>query len=464
MSATPPLPKALTVCAALCPPLVFLAAYVPAIGLGFISDDFGWIADSRISTARDAIHLFTTNHGFYRPLVALSFGLNHLSWGLNPRLYGAANLALVLLCGCLCAAVFRRLGLPAAASWFGAMIWLLNFHGINMSLLWISGRTALLLIAASLASAATALSGSVIATVFFVALALLSKEEAVLLPLILLGWLWAVGRHHTVRGRRQMIWLALGMVIDLGLYAFLRHEAGALTPATAPSYYRFTFDPSAIARNIAEYADRACTYFAGVSVVAWLLMRPPTGHSFAPRRQIVAAAAIWYAGGYAITTFLPVRSSLYACFPSIAAALVAADACSRLWTLATDHQRVRALTALCLVPILCFPVYLTRNNRWTDLARYTTGVLAQLDPYYSRLSQGEWLVMEDGDRDQRVNIQSSFGSLIGDAVSLHAGHSVGVWIEPRVQEPDAAPPCSDCVGVRLDVSRGRVTELTGRPR
>ena len=36
----------------------------------------------------------------------------------------------------------------------------------------------------------------------------------------------------------------------------------------------------------------------------------------------MAAGAVWFAGGCAMTVFLPVRSSLYAVFPSVGAAIV----------------------------------------------------------------------------------------------------------------------------------------------
>src|SRR5262249_2579485 len=73
------------------------AIYAPSAGHGFIKDDFGWIANSTVTSAHDVVRLFASNVGFYRPAVSLTFGFNHLVFGLAPLGYGLTNLALVLL-------------------------------------------------------------------------------------------------------------------------------------------------------------------------------------------------------------------------------------------------------------------------------------------------------------------------------------------------------------------------------
>ena len=43
---------------------IFLLIYLPDVGHGFISDDFRWIAESRVTSLADAAALFHTNIGF----------------------------------------------------------------------------------------------------------------------------------------------------------------------------------------------------------------------------------------------------------------------------------------------------------------------------------------------------------------------------------------------------------------
>ncbi len=125
--------------------LALLAIYLPGLGHGFIKDDFVWIASSEVTSADNLVALFTHAPDFYRPVVALSFTLNRWLFGIDPFGYGLTNFAL-LLCA---AAALARLAVALGMSWGGALgaaaLWSLNFHGIDMALLWMSGRTSLLL-------------------------------------------------------------------------------------------------------------------------------------------------------------------------------------------------------------------------------------------------------------------------------------------------------------------------------
>ena len=58
---------------------------------------------------------------------------------------GVTNVALALVGAALVYGLARAFSLPWGAAAFAGSLWLLNFHGINMAVLWISGRTALLL-------------------------------------------------------------------------------------------------------------------------------------------------------------------------------------------------------------------------------------------------------------------------------------------------------------------------------
>ena len=71
--------------------LAFAAIYLPAAGHGFVKDDFGWVARSRIHGAGDAAKLFVTAPtGFYRPIVSLSFGLTRPICGSSPKAHSAS--------------------------------------------------------------------------------------------------------------------------------------------------------------------------------------------------------------------------------------------------------------------------------------------------------------------------------------------------------------------------------------
>jgi hypothetical protein len=301
------------------PFVVFLGVCGLSVWHGFVSDDFGWILQSRVSSLREIPSLFLQSSGFYRPIVGLTFAADYAIFGNHPLGYGLTNLALALVCAALLFLVARQLSLPWGAAIFAAALRLLNPHGMNTAILWMSGRTSLMLTMGSLGAAWLVLRGRPFIALVPAAVALFAKEEAFLLPAILFGWWFAFRPDDAASSRRRAgLWLVAAAAL-LGVYLALRFQTGAMTPWTAPPYYRFTARPSVIARNIWEYADRAMTLPAAVAAVALVLLRPSGKRELFSKRVVVCGAA-WLVGGYGLTVFLPVRSSLYACFhPSVRA-------------------------------------------------------------------------------------------------------------------------------------------------
>ena len=170
-------------------------------------------------------------------MAALTFAADSAFFGNRPLAYGLTNLALAIGCGGLLFGLLRELKLPREAAAFGALVWLLNVHGVSMAMLWISGRTALILTAAALATAIAVIRGRVLLAALCLLVALCSKEEAVALPITLLVWLIALGRDGSGSRRvRPIAWIAVSCVA-VGIYAFLRMRSGAMTPASAPWFY-----------------------------------------------------------------------------------------------------------------------------------------------------------------------------------------------------------------------------------
>jgi hypothetical protein len=435
--------------------VVFLFVYGFSIGLGFISDDFGWIRMSQVHSVHDAVALFANVNGFYRPLVSLTFSVDFALFGMHSLGYGLTNLALALACALLIVLLARRIGL-GPVSWLPAAIWLLNFHGINMALLWISGRTSLLVTLFALASTLALAEGWTALSISALLLALLSKEEAIMLPVVLVLWALVGISKHSARARSRLPLLIVGSCCALAIYALARYHSGAVTPGTAPSYYRFTFSPLALIRNAAEYADRACTFPLLVCLVAWGISRTrPPSLSW----STVVLGLSWLVGFYALTLFLPVRSSLYSVLPSIGAALIAGHFVGAIWCRLDARRRQEALFVATVLPILLSPIYVVRNERWTGLARYSSSVLSGLSWDLQRAEPHSWVVLIDNDRGNRVNVQSAFGALVGDALSLQAAKPINVWVEPPLSTASLAgmrPPCDTCPVLRRTVVNGRI--------
>jgi hypothetical protein len=402
-----------------------LVIYGPGIGHGFVKDDVAWVSANRISSLQDLQDLAHRSNGFYRPLVAASFAIDRAIYGIEPFGYGVTNLLLLIASAAALIWMARGVGLSPLAAVIASAIWICNFHGIHMAVLWLSGRTELWLVLCAFVSAGAVARRQPVVAGIAVFGALLAKEEAVMLPAMLAGWTVVLAdcqsgarwyhRAYAVARRTWLTWIALGV------YVVLRSRTAAYTPATSPWFYHFTFDPFRVITNAGEYLDRACTFsLIAVALCAVLAWSRPTLTPLV--RRCLPLALIWLIGGYALTVFLPVRSSLYACLPSAGVTILAAAIVTSL-----PYQR-RMLVAIA-VPVLLLPVYWSRNERWVELADLghdTFQMVRQIvrdTPSVSRIDFTD-------DRDTRRSLLNTYGALLPPAVALAAGRPIPVWLDP----------------------------------
>jgi MFS family permease len=436
--------------------LAFAAIYIPDIGKGFLKDDFAWIAQSRIHSWGDFPALFRHAQGFYRPLVSLSFSLDYALFGLAPWGYGWTNLLLLLLVAIVIHRFGRLLELPGRVAWLAAVLFVFNHQGISMSLLWISGRTSLLLTLFSLLTAIFILRRwRVTAAVCFL-LALFSKEEATLLPLTLFFILLLREKKspHPFRTVVKEIWILL---FPLGIYLGLRLLTPAFLPFSAPGYYRFVRQPLRLLRNVLEYADRSATLALLLVFVSSLLLfrfPRPTQKDW----RTIAIGSIWFVGGIGLTAFLPLRSSLYAVFPSVGPAFASACLLHSMWQEGRDGGRRRLLTAAMLILIVLVPLYRQRNGRWVMGAETSRQMVEGLKAWAPDVHSARFLVLHDGSRS-RDSLASVFGTLIQDGTRLCTGNdTLRVWLDPPLPGWELSglePPVAGIPALHLVWKEGR---------
>ena len=389
----------------------FLAIYLPDIAHGFIKDDFAWIRTGSAGI-------------FFRPVVSAVFAFDFAAWGLNPFGYGITNLVLALLDAVLVALLVRRSSLPPAAAVFAAAVWAFNFHGISMSLRWLSGRTSLLVTLFCVAAAVAFVTGRRLLSGVLCFAALLSKEEAVMLPAILSAFtfLQLDGRAASARVRACFA-RAWPLWLSLAIYALLRVQSGALWPQSAPDYYQFSLSPPLVLRNLLEYADRGATTAGAVLLVLLAIVRMnPIAVLTRSERRVATLGLLWFVGSYAVTVLLPSRSSLYAVLPSVGSALCVAACGSAAVRL--HPARFRIACALLTAAVLALiPVYRSRNMRWVEPAEMSTRVLRMLQNEATTRQPGGGRIVVIDDPYSRVNMDAMFGGLFPDAVALHLGNN-----------------------------------------
>ena len=400
--------------------LFIAAVYCPDVGRGFIKDDFTWIRAAQMATAHPVTLIRQPDAGFYRPVVTLAFAFDYAVHGWTPRGYGWTNLALYVSCAFALAAVALALGLSRRAAALAAVLWAVNPHGVNMAILWLSGRTATLLTLFSLLAAVAVLRRWYAAAAALIAVALLSKEEAVVLPFILLAWAWIRGR-----GARPA-WTAIAALFGpLAVYVWLRALTPAMLPATAPPFYRFTFDPLLVIRNAGEYLDRSAT-LAAAALVCGMIAYRARPRVTAADRPVIVMLAVWWAGMFAITIWLPVRSSLYAVCPSAAAAMVGALVIERMRETAS-RPFVRLEPVLAILLVAAIPIYRMRDGLRAEAARVSQRTLNEIENDLPALPRSGVVVLHE-DPDVPV-FREAFGDLAAEALRTRFGREWDARIE-----------------------------------
>ena len=403
----------------------WLAAYGPTLAGGFIRDDFGWIYYSRLSGWASLYSIFTNAQVFYRPVVQLSFGVTELLFGTNPVPYALTNLGLGVACAVAIYRLARVVGLAPWAAILATAVWAFNFHGINMAIVWLSGRTSLFGTLFSVLAAMALLRDRGVVAGMFAFAAFLSKEEVVALPLIFT--IWIVINRSSLRA-------AIGPWIALGMYFVLRQFSGAVGITDAPPYYQFTFDPVHVATNIVEYADRSMTLgtlLLIATVIALRRLPRPTSSEW----QIVWMGSVWLVLGFAATIWLPVRSSLYAVFPSVGFALAIGSLVTATARQAEPRYAWRVAIAGLALPFLLLPIYWQRNVRWTELRTLSSATIRAIQA--DALPRETLVVLQD-DLSHRANFRHVFGPLLNEAAALHFGNRLALWIDPPPPEIDPA--------------------------
>jgi len=447
--------------AALVPIGLFLVIYGIHAGHGFVQDDYTWVLHSRSRSLADLAQLFVRDNGFYRPVVSMSFAVNEWLFGAAPRGYGLTNVALALACAGAILGLARAFELPRGAAWLAGTLWLMNFYFTKTAILWISGRTALLVTLLGVLAATAFIRHHLKTALLLVALALLAKEEAVLLLFVLTAWL--VVKRSGLDDRRPPVgeWI-VGSVTVLLLYLAARSFTTAMTPFTAPPYYRFTFNPLAVLRNVFEYADRSSTLAAVVTVVGAAILGFREARLEPITRRAILCGAIWLVAGLGFAYVLPVRSDLYAAMPAAGSSLIAAALGASLWRASTAVRRRRALMAAIVASIALLPVYWLRTQRMVHVAEFSASQLDDLVRLTRGLAPRAFVEIDDVEsrNPHSPNLAAAFGASVNDAYALRTGRTLDLILVNSTAP--ALNPSTRAPDLHLALRDGRL-QVVGRP-
>ena len=241
--------------------VIFLVAslvYLNSLGGAFVSDDRALILDHPYTKElRYLPAVFTAGHyeghGGYRPLTTLSFALNFQLGGTDPRGYHALNILLHAAISVLVYLVVIRLFRSENAALVTALIFAV--HPIHTeAVAWISGRAELLAALFSLACWHSYLRGRLIAAALFFVAGILSKENALVLPVVM-----AASDLYLSRRDQRALWPRLkGYAAFAGVIVFYFAFRWALyTHALIRDANKIAFHDNPLA--VASVSDRILT-------------------------------------------------------------------------------------------------------------------------------------------------------------------------------------------------------------
>jgi len=327
--------------AALLLALVVLA-YGNSLGNGFVFDDLPLISHNRsISDFRRLPGLFLRDYwaasqdlhegavspqsGLYRPLVIAGYSLNAVAGGLQPFGFHLVNVILHALVSCLLYFVALQRGMNATAALVAAALFAI--HPIHTEAVTaIIGRAELMMSAGALAYFWFAGAGKLRPSCLALAFALFSKEQGLVLPLVLLISEWTRPKERDWRRYAAygliLAWYLVFRWIALGGFSLPPVDPLVNPAATAGTWVRvwtaievagmylwLMVWPAALSANYSfdsiPLAHSPLDPAVAASAVVWLCLLGLAVRGFARGARIVP-----FSVGLTFLTFLPVSNLL----------------------------------------------------------------------------------------------------------------------------------------------------------
>jgi hypothetical protein len=304
--------------------------YLPFVGGGLLTDDFAHVV--RLSTLDSTVRLIDSPDafGFYRPVTQVSLAVAPGIRGERLALARAINVALHASVIALAFLVSRLVLQSVVGAGLATLCFALTPKAASIAVLWISARGELLMALFTLASIAAWIAWTRNGRGWWLAgaigsygLALLSKETATLLPLLLLVTprpeRWFAARAGAVAG-----FIALALVIFTW-----RAEVGALTPFSGDAHYSPALSLALWTRNATNYVGRMIVAPMALLVLLGLARLTEKGRSSPGSYSIlIPVGVLAFAAAFVALFLAPVlpialRSELYLYLPVFGVCLVA---------------------------------------------------------------------------------------------------------------------------------------------
>lgn len=357
-----------------------VAAYLPFLGGGFLTDDFVHIDRLTHASGSGEVVNAPDAFGFFRPVTQASLYLESLIHPAAAPFFRLTNVVLEVLVVIAAFATARLLLNAMSAAALATLIFALTPKAHPIAVLWISARGELLMslfaLVATWAWIVWTRGGGrrwLATAIVAYALAILSKETAFLLPAALLV---APGATMPLRRRAAMA----AVMIGVAAVAFAwRIAAGALVPSTSDSHYMLATPLFRWGRNARNYFWRllpeplAAVILVGIAGVLQRRSRdrergtmnaqPATG---APEQR---TTNLLFAMAWVAVFLLPVlpvvaRNELYLYLPAFGMSILAVHLIATSLDLVSPSRHIQA--AVVIFAIVCGAYQVSRSWQMHD--------------------------------------------------------------------------------------------------
>jgi hypothetical protein len=227
--------------------VLMIVCLAPGLVNGLSGDDYVHVYKNRAALSGWGGYFLEADGREYRPVVRMSLGLDHLLWGKWYTGYHLTNLLLHLLVTALLFLYVEKLCADTTIAFLAALVFGLHpihSYSVNATM----GRTDVLCALFALAALFAATKGESILSAVLFLMSLLSKELAVVVPLLL-----GLELVFFPRLRRMPQWRALIFMSGIDLvYLVVRLALFAPNRADLAVYYSASL--LGVLRNVAYYA------------------------------------------------------------------------------------------------------------------------------------------------------------------------------------------------------------------
>ena len=391
---------------------------------GWVNDDFVHIG--RLSTA--SIHdvlAHSDPFGFFRPVAHLTLLAEGRVFGFTPAGFRVTNVLIHVVVCLLVLRIARRL-LPPRAAVLAALAFVLTPKAHTVAVLWASARPELLMSVFSLLAILSWLRWEggdarwLLLTAACYVTALLAKETAALLPVLLLFSGTEQSRLVTKRRLVAVAAITLSALIPLSL----RIAAGGLMPDVGHQHYSFDLSLWRFFRSFEVYLPRALPS----SVALVVLVGLPGIADWRGVRDVVAQPYTKRLALYALLWFLifllpvfpiPARSELYLYLPGAGWCLLAGYLVDGL--ISVVQPRARLVASLAVIYVASLLGYqISRNLHAGEVQRFTSAFVQAIgDDDGFACTHGPVLIVPIDKRTERL-LREGIGGYRGQCCLVHA--------------------------------------------